>query len=68
MSFISFPAVQESQFTTEVAAKEAQLKGGTPEQLKSMGIDPNNPTQAAERARQMGATEQQIQEAIKESQ
>jgi len=64
LGFISFPAAQESQSTTEAAAKEAQRKGVTQEQLKSMGIDPNNPAQAAERTRQLGVPEADIQKAL----
>ncbi|MFA6472294.1 MAG: SLBB domain-containing protein [Candidatus Latescibacterota bacterium] len=70
LCFISFSSELESQSATNVETKVEQQPQptATPEQLKSMGIDPNNPTQAIERARQLGATEQQIQEAMKEYQ
>lgn len=47
-----------------VVAQETRNQKVTPEQLKSIGIDPNNPAQAAERARQLGVPEADIQKAL----
>ncbi|MBT4484478.1 MAG: hypothetical protein HOC71_12470 [Candidatus Latescibacteria bacterium] len=40
----------------------------TAEQLKSYGIDPSNPTQAAERAKQLGIPDAEIQKALQQAQ
>ena len=45
--------------------QEAPQQGISRDQLKSMGIDPDNPTQAAERARQLGVPDADIQKAIR---
>ena len=40
----------------------------TAEQLKSYGIDPSNPTQEAERAKQLGIPDAEIQKALQQTQ
>jgi len=48
-------------------AQETQNQKVSPEKLKSLGIDPNNPAQAAERARQLGIPEADIQQALEQA-
>jgi len=55
---------QEAQQSPSPIVQEAQKKGISAGQLKSLGIDPNNPAQAAERARQLGASPGDIQRAL----
>ena len=47
-----------------VVAQETQNQKVTQEKLKSLGVDPSNPAQAAERARQLGVPEADIKKAL----
>ena len=55
---------QDAQFSAEIIEKEAKKRVISVEQLKSMGIDPSNPQQAIEKARQMGISEAQIRDVL----
>ncbi|MFC1551696.1 SLBB domain-containing protein [Candidatus Latescibacterota bacterium] len=58
---------QEASSTSESSiAEEAQKRGITQDQMDSVGIDPSNPEQAIQRARELGIPESEIQNALQE--
>lgn len=56
-----------STATTSSVVQAAQRQGVSEEQLKLMGIDTSDPAKAAERARQLGASEADIKRALEAS-
>ncbi|MBT4483026.1 MAG: hypothetical protein HOC71_05030 [Candidatus Latescibacteria bacterium] len=68
LSLITLPAFSQeatSTFESKIA-EEAQKRGISQEQLDSMGIDPSNPEQVIQKAREMGIPESEIQNALQE--